>query len=241
MCSRKLAASRQLCNNRVFPIVCKTSAPKMPDCRLQNVRALDRLSFETAQWAFPVVVTLHNLEEAVWLPRFWQNRSWHLPITAGEFRIATALVAMLAYFVTYLSVRNVKGRKASVLPTSIKTGLFGGVINSVPGGVHFPFPVTRIQGTDDHSSFPTDVAESFTANILYRRGLTRFTCYSPRQGGFRRIVARSGSRSMEDPNLIWTWRMTLARTTLRPRKYSQMSRPRTTVPFISTLVLPSHF
>jgi hypothetical protein len=80
----------------------------MPDCRLQNVRALDRLSFETAQWAFPLVVTLHNLEEAVWLPRFWQNRSWHLPITAREFRIVTALVAILAYFLTYLSVRNGK-------------------------------------------------------------------------------------------------------------------------------------
>ena len=83
----------------------------MPGSRPEKVRAvLDRLGFETAQWAFPVVVTLHNLEEAVWFPSFWQNRSWHLPINALEFRIATALVAILAYFVTYLSVR--KGKKS---------------------------------------------------------------------------------------------------------------------------------
>jgi hypothetical protein len=67
---------------------------------------LSRLSFERAQWAFPFVVAVHNLEEAVWLPGFWQNRSWHLPISTSEFRIASGLVAILAYFLTYLSVRD---------------------------------------------------------------------------------------------------------------------------------------
>jgi hypothetical protein len=69
---------------------------------------LNRLSFERAQWAFPLAVTLHNLEEAIWLPGFWQNRSWHLLISTSEFRIATGLVAILAYFLTYLSVRDGK-------------------------------------------------------------------------------------------------------------------------------------
>jgi hypothetical protein len=69
---------------------------------------LNHLSFERAQWAFPVVVTLHNLEEAVWLPGFWRNRSWHLPIGSTEFRIAAGLVALFAYLLTYFSVRDGK-------------------------------------------------------------------------------------------------------------------------------------
>lgn len=64
------------------------------------------LRFETVQWAFPIAVTLHNLEEAIWLPGFWAQRSWHLPLNATDFRFGAALVAGLAYALTYLSVRH---------------------------------------------------------------------------------------------------------------------------------------
>ena len=66
---------------------------------------LNHLSFEKVQWLFPVVVTLHNLEEAVWLPGFWRNRSWHTPISTAEFRVAAGLLALFAYLLTYFSVR----------------------------------------------------------------------------------------------------------------------------------------
>jgi hypothetical protein len=65
-------------------------------------------SFERVQWAFPVVVSLHNLEEALWLPRLWQNRGWHLAINPVEFRVLAALIAALAFLVTYMSVRQGK-------------------------------------------------------------------------------------------------------------------------------------
>jgi hypothetical protein len=64
------------------------------------------LHFETVQWAFPVAVTLHNLEEAIWLPGFWAERYWHLPVNATEFRIGAALVAGFAYALTYVSIRH---------------------------------------------------------------------------------------------------------------------------------------
>ncbi|MBV9626179.1 MAG: HXXEE domain-containing protein [Acidobacteria bacterium] len=55
-----------------------------------------------AQWLFPVIVCLHNLEEAIWLPLFWQRRGWHV-LTSGEFRVVAAAIAALAVLVTYRS------------------------------------------------------------------------------------------------------------------------------------------
>jgi hypothetical protein len=85
---------------------------------------LNRLSFERAQWAFPLAVSLHNLEEAVWLPGFWQNRSWHLPISTAEFRIATGLVATLAYLLTYLSVRGGKKSVGAYMMAGFSATMF---------------------------------------------------------------------------------------------------------------------
>ena len=97
---------------------------------------LNRLSFERAQWAFPVVVTLHNLEEATWLPGFWQNRSWHLPISAAEFRIAAGLVAILAYMLTYLSIRGGKKSVSAYMMASFSTIMFLNAIWHIAAAVY---------------------------------------------------------------------------------------------------------
>ena len=70
------------------------------------------------------MVTLHNLEEAVWLPGFWRNRSWHLPISTAEFRLATGLAAILAYFLTYLSVRDGKKSVGAYMTASFSGIMF---------------------------------------------------------------------------------------------------------------------
>ena len=57
------------------------------------------------QWLFPMVVCLHNLEEAIWLPLFWKRHGWHV-VTSREFRLAAAAIAALAEAITYLSVRG---------------------------------------------------------------------------------------------------------------------------------------
>jgi hypothetical protein len=67
------------------------------------------MSFGNLQWLFPIVVTLHNAEEAIWLPN-WAKRAgrWHFPVKPGVFRFAVAVLTVLAFAVTWLSARSGK-------------------------------------------------------------------------------------------------------------------------------------
>ena len=76
------------------------------------------MSFRNLEWLFPVVLTLHNAEEAVWLPG-WAKRvgRWHLgymsttgpgKISPGAFRFLVAAITVLAFAVTWLSVQSGK-------------------------------------------------------------------------------------------------------------------------------------
>ena len=80
-------------------------------------------SFQSAQWLFPVVVTAHNLEEAIWLPAFVAEHAAQVPfvVSASEFRFGVTALTIAAWTVTYLSWRN--GRE------SVWTyGLFGYIV-----------------------------------------------------------------------------------------------------------------
>lgn len=47
---------------------------------------------------FAIAVTIHNLEEAIWLPNWSQNAGrWHKPVDAGTFRFAVTVLTFLAY------------------------------------------------------------------------------------------------------------------------------------------------
>lgn len=63
------------------------------------------MSFRNLLWLFPIVVTLHNAEEAIWLPS-WSKRAvlWHSAVTPGTFRFAITVLTVLAFAVTWLSV-----------------------------------------------------------------------------------------------------------------------------------------
>ena len=67
------------------------------------------MSFRGLEWLFPIVVTLHNAEEAIWLPG-WRKRDghWHPSVTPGAFRFAAAVLTILAFAVTCLSVQSGK-------------------------------------------------------------------------------------------------------------------------------------
>jgi hypothetical protein len=69
------------------------------------------LDFRTLEWLFPMVVALHNTEEAIWLPG-WSKRAvlWHSSVTPGSFRFAAAVLTVLAFAVTWLSV--ISGKQA---------------------------------------------------------------------------------------------------------------------------------
>ncbi len=67
------------------------------------------MSFGNLQWLFPIVVTLHNVEEALWLPA-WSKRTgfWRTPVTPGAFRFAVAVLTVLVFAVTWLSAESGK-------------------------------------------------------------------------------------------------------------------------------------
>ncbi len=62
------------------------------------------MSFQNLLWLFPIVVTLHNAEEAIWLPG-WSKRAvlWRSPVTPGTFRFTVAVLTVLAFAITWLS------------------------------------------------------------------------------------------------------------------------------------------
>lgn len=67
------------------------------------------MRFETLLWLFPVVVTLHNAEEAIWFPD-WSRRAarWYPAVSPGVFRFAAAVLTVLAYVMTWMGARSGK-------------------------------------------------------------------------------------------------------------------------------------
>lgn len=52
-------------------------------------------------WAFPAVFAIHNIEEALWLPRFSQTAGkYHKPVGSFEFAFALVVLTVLATVIT---------------------------------------------------------------------------------------------------------------------------------------------
>ena len=63
------------------------------------------MNFPLLSGLFAGAITLHNLEEALWLPRWSQSAGrWHHPVGAREFRFEVGVLTALAYVATGLSV-----------------------------------------------------------------------------------------------------------------------------------------
>lgn len=55
-------------------------------------------------WLFPVVVSVHNLEEAILFPSWSRNTHlWSTPVENNEFIFAIFILTILAYLSTYLN------------------------------------------------------------------------------------------------------------------------------------------
>jgi hypothetical protein len=54
---------------------------------------------------FPLAITLHNIEEALWLPQ-WSKYAgkYHPPVEAREFHFALIIITALAYLATFLTL-----------------------------------------------------------------------------------------------------------------------------------------
>jgi len=69
-------------------------------------------SFKRVRWSFPVAVTLHNLEEAIWLPGWAARHNVHVPwpVAPAQFRFVLIVLTLAAWVVTWFSVRFVRRR-----------------------------------------------------------------------------------------------------------------------------------
>jgi hypothetical protein len=67
------------------------------------------MTFGKLQWLFPIAVTLHNAEEAIWMPRWAAGHAMQLPVRppgAEEIWVALVVFTVAAFAVTYLSARR---------------------------------------------------------------------------------------------------------------------------------------
>jgi hypothetical protein len=64
------------------------------------------MTFQGLEWLFPVVITLHNAEEAIGFPNWSKGagRRWHGSVTPGTFRFTVAVLTILAFALTWMSV-----------------------------------------------------------------------------------------------------------------------------------------
>jgi hypothetical protein len=54
---------------------------------------------------FPIAITLHNIEEALWLPKWSLNaKKFHKPVNKKEFFFALIIIASLAYLISFLFI-----------------------------------------------------------------------------------------------------------------------------------------
>jgi hypothetical protein len=65
------------------------------------------VTFRNFQWLFPILVALHNAEEAIWFPD-WSKRMglWHAGYAPSVFRFAATVLTAIAFVITYLSART---------------------------------------------------------------------------------------------------------------------------------------
>ena len=55
---------------------------------------------------FCLAITIHNIEEALWLPQWSQSASsFQQPVTANEFHFTVLIITLLAYVCSFLYVR----------------------------------------------------------------------------------------------------------------------------------------
>lgn len=98
---------------------------------------LDRIPFKQVQWLLPLVVTLHNLEEALWLPNWSKDAGrWHPPVGPREFRFAVSVLTGMLYLITYGSIKGG--------PESRRAYLFNGTAFMMLLNVIFPHAVATV-------------------------------------------------------------------------------------------------
>ncbi len=120
--------------------------------------ALNRVSYKKLAWIPAVTETIHNIEEAVFLPAWSAGAGlWNWHLTVFQFRFAVAAVTLLVYVIIYYYTRNgnkfsthlycgtlvvilvnvfVPHLAVSVLTASCSPGVLSGIILNVPATLY---------------------------------------------------------------------------------------------------------
>jgi hypothetical protein len=73
------------------------------------------MRFPHALWLFPLFLSIHNGEEAIWMPQFWQRRLWNVPLSQSQLWLMMIVLDALAVLVTYFAVKCGKQSWAAYL------------------------------------------------------------------------------------------------------------------------------
>lgn len=75
-------------------------------------------------WLFPVAITFHNLEEAIWLPGWSKNAGkWHRSVSPSAFRFAVAILTVIGFIFTFWAVKAGPQSIGSYLLTGYALGM----------------------------------------------------------------------------------------------------------------------
>jgi hypothetical protein len=127
------------------------------------------MTFQGLEWLFPIIISLHNAEEAIAFPPWSKGagRRWHGSVSPSAFRFAAAVLALLAFAVTRLSM--ISGRQ------TVWTYLAFGYIAAVLANVLLP----HLAATIALRRYVPGVA---TAVLLNLPILTLMVVYALREG-----------------------------------------------------------
>jgi hypothetical protein len=61
---------------------------------------LVELDFSVLVWLLPAAVTIHMIEEMIWLPKWSKTAgSWHVPVSRGQFALASLILLAIVFAV----------------------------------------------------------------------------------------------------------------------------------------------
>ncbi len=110
---------------------------------------LSKMKYKSVVWIFAITITIHNLEEAIWLPDWSPSVAGWLPrVGAFEFRFAVTLLTLIFYgIIYYFSVKENKW--SAYLMYGLIAGMFFNVfiphaMATILWGVYAPGVVTGI-------------------------------------------------------------------------------------------------
>ena len=87
------------------------------------------MDFNLLIWLFAMAITVHNFEEAIWLPAWSKTAGrFHHPIGMFEFRFSVTVLTLIAYIMAYLSMTGGKGSIGAYLVSGYALAMFLNVI-----------------------------------------------------------------------------------------------------------------